>query len=186
MHTLTFLNQRQSEKNLTYPIPDEAQLNQIFEAAVHVPDHGRLQPYRFVVITPEVMPKFQDLLQKGVDELNLGENRRQKAQIICQNSPMFIAVIASLTPNFEKVPIWEQQACASCSVYALQLAACALGFDNAWLTGKWLASEAVRNGLNCTENEQIIALVAIGSCAEKSPVKPKKKSIQSLVSYLTF
>ena len=184
MDALTLLTHRHSEKKLTYPIPDETQLNQMFEAAVHVPDHARLQPYRFIVLSPEIMPDFQRLLQAGAEELNLGESRKQKAETICQNSPMMIAVIAQLDPDFEKVPTWEQLACASCSVYALQLAANALGFDNAWLSGKWLESNAVREGLDCSENEKIIALVALGTCVEKSTPKARKKSIEDLVEYL--
>ncbi len=184
MDALTLLTHRHSEKKLTYPIPDETQLNQMFEAAVHVPDHARLQPYRFIVLSPEIMPDFQRLLQAGAEELNLGESRKQKAETICQNSPMMIAVIAQLDPDFEKVPTWEQLACASCSVYALQLAANALGFDNAWLSGKWLESNAVREGLDCTENEKIIALVAMGTSVEKSTPKARKKSIEDLVEYL--
>ena len=75
MDTLTLLTTRRSNKKLTAPAPNKAQLEQIFQAALRTPDHGKLQPYHFVVIENEGLDKLETLLKDAVMELNLGEDK---------------------------------------------------------------------------------------------------------------
>ena len=67
MDALQLLTERSSQKKLNEPAPNEQQLNQIFQATLRAPDHGKLQPYRFVVIEKEKMATFGDLLKSAVD-----------------------------------------------------------------------------------------------------------------------
>ena len=55
MDALKLLTERYSEKKLSAPAPNKDQLAQIFQAALRSPDHGRLQPYRFIVIEQDKM-----------------------------------------------------------------------------------------------------------------------------------
>ena len=70
MDALKLLTERYSEKKLSAPAPNKDQLAQIFQAALHAPDHGKLRPYRFVVIEEEKMTIFGGLLKSAVHELN--------------------------------------------------------------------------------------------------------------------
>lgn len=73
MDALQLLTTRRSEKKLTAPAPDKAQLDVIFQAALNVPDHGRLSPYRFIVMEGEGLNKLEILLKETVQEFELGE-----------------------------------------------------------------------------------------------------------------
>lgn len=183
MDTLTLLTHRHSQKKLTLPIPNEQQLEQLFQAATHAPDHGRLQPYRFVVISPQKMPQLSQILVKACQEMYLNDRLQQKAERFHTEVPMAIVSIAQLREDIAKVPSWEQLVCASCATYALQLAANAQGFDNIWLTAPWVESQALRQALHCQQNEKIIGFIAIGTAETlKEPKEPKKKQ-EAMVSY---
>ena len=58
MDTLTLLTTRRSNKKLIAPAPNKEQLEKIFQAALRAPDHGKLQPYHFVVIEHEGLNKL--------------------------------------------------------------------------------------------------------------------------------
>ncbi|MCW9709768.1 NAD(P)H nitroreductase [Avibacterium sp. 21-586] len=184
MDALTLLTSRRSNKKLFAPAPNEAQLEQIFQAALHVPDHGRLQPYRFVVIEKEGLSKLGNLLKSAAQELTLGEERLKKAENLPNRAPMIIAVIAKIQKDIAKVPVWEQMLSAGCATYAMQLAANAQGFDNIWVTGPWVNGSALRNALQCKEDDKVIALLMVGTGEEKMNREAKTLDISDLVSYL--
>ncbi|OOF80601.1 NAD(P)H nitroreductase [Rodentibacter caecimuris] len=184
MDTLTLLTTRRSNKKLTSPAPSKAQLEQIFQAALHTPDHGKLQPYHFVVIENEGLDKLEHLLKEAAVELNLGEERLKKAEKLAHRAPMVIAVIAKINPDVEKVPTWEQLLTAGCAAYGIQLAANAQGFDNVWITGKWINGSALRHALGCREQDKIVALLMLGTAAEKLERESRGGNIEEFVSYL--
>lgn len=184
MDALTLLTSRCSEKNLTSPAPNKAQLEQIFQAALRAPDHGKLQPYRFIVIENDGLNKFETLLKSAVSELNLGEKRLQKAEKISRQAPMVIAVVAKIDKTIEKVPAWEQMLCAGSATYAMQLAANALGFDNVWVTAPWVDGTALRQAFHCDANDKVIAFLLIGTAAEKRQRETKFVEMSKFVSYL--
>lgn len=184
MDSLTLLTTRRSEKKLIEPAPNKSQLEKMFQAALHAPDHGKLRPYRFVVIEKHKLPNLVDLLKQAVVELDLGEERIKKAESFANKAPMIIAVIAKTDHSVKKVPGWEQMLTAGCATYALQLAANAQGFANVWVTGPWVEAEALKKGLNCTSNDKIIALVLLGTEQDKLEREHKAINIEDFVDYL--
>ena len=184
MDALTLLTSRSSEKNLTLPAPNQEQLEKIFQAALHAPDHGKLKPYRFIVIENEGLSKLSDLLKRAVIELDLGEKRLQKAEKFSQKAPMVIAVVAKIDKTIEKVPAWEQMLCAGSATYAMQLAANAQGFDNVWVTAPWVNGTELRQALHCEANDKVIAFLLIGTAVEKRLREPKSADLTKFVSYL--
>lgn len=163
MNALELLTTRRSDKHLTTPAPTDAQIETMLQAATQVPDHGLLTPYRFVVINNlPAMQRFMDTLHQAVGELALGEEGEKKANRIGHMAPVVIGVIASIRQETDK-PEWEQLLTAGCSAYAIQLAAKAQGFDNVWISGKWVDSAALRQAFACQAHERIIALLMIGS-----------------------
>ncbi|TDQ59000.1 nitroreductase [Mesocricetibacter intestinalis] len=187
MDTLTLLNSRRSVKNLTAPGPNPEQLAHILQAALHVPDHGKLHPYRFIVIQNESMDKFETLLKQAAVEFNMDENSSKKIERIARQTPLVIAVVAKIDPNIGKVPPAEQLLSAGCAAYSIQLAANALGFDNVWISGKWVKGSALRKACACSEQDEIIALLRIGSDKDKDEKierERKNADLNRLVSYL--
>lgn len=184
MDTLTLLTTRRSNKKLTSPAPSKSQLEQIFQAALRTPDHGKLQPYHFIVIENEGLDKLENLLKEAACELNLGEEGLKKAERLAHRAPMVIAVVAKINSDVEKVPTWEQLVTAGCAAYGIQLAANAQGFDNVWITGKWINSRALRHALGCREQDEIVALLMLGTAAEKPERESRTGNIEEFVSYL--
>ncbi|URL05647.1 NAD(P)H nitroreductase [Avibacterium sp. 21-595] len=184
MDALTLLTSRRSNKKLFAPAPSKAQLEQIFQAALHVPDHGKLQPYRFVVIEKEGLTQLGDLLKNAVQEFNLGEERLKKAENLPNRAPMIIAVIAKIQKDIAKVPVWEQMLTAGCATYAMQLAANAQGFDNVWVTGPWVDGSDLRQAFHCENSDKIVAFIMLGTAEEKINRESKQINLEQFVSYL--
>ena len=184
MDALTLLTQRKSNKKLTAPAPSQVQLEQMFQAALHAPDHGKLEPYHFVVIQGTGLSKLESLLKAAVAEFELGEERLKKAENLAHRAPMVIGVVAKVDPTIAKVPGWEQMLSAGCATYGIQLAAQAQGFDNVWISGKWINGTALREAFGCREQDRVIALVMIGTGIEKAERECRVIDTKDFVSYL--
>ena len=184
MDALTLLTTRKSNKKLTAPAPNAEQLEQIFQAAMRAPDHGKLKPYHFVVMENEGLNKLEKLLKAAVIEFDLGEERLKKAENLAHRAPMVIGVVAKVDPTIAKVPGWEQMLSAGCATYGIQLAAQAQGFDNVWISGKWINGTALREAFGCREQDRVIALVMIGTSIEKAERECRVIDIKDFVTYL--
>ena len=62
MDAMELLLSRESALKLEPPGPDRAALDAIFQSAVRAPDHGRMRPWRFVVIPEDKRAAFGDLM----------------------------------------------------------------------------------------------------------------------------
>lgn len=184
MNTLKFLQHRRSCKKFGDVAPSQEQLEQMFKAALRAPDHGRLKPYRFVVI--ENKQAFYQALLAAAKEFDQGERGIEKAEKLANQSPIVVATIAKLDPDNKKVPTWEQMVTAGCATYALQLAANVQGFETVWITKHWAEGSEMRKTLCCTENEKIIGFVMIGSPQDKTEITTANETeeIEGFVSYL--
>ncbi|PVX31761.1 nitroreductase [Pasteurella langaaensis DSM 22999] len=183
METIELLQTRRSNKKLVAPAPNKEQLAQIFQAALRAPDHGKLQPYRFVVVEQEGFTRLASLLTAAATELNLEEKHFAKVNKIC-SAPMIIAVVAKIDKTIAKVPAWEQMLSAGCAAYSVQLAAQDLGFDNVWITGKWVDGAELRQAFGCAENDKVVALILLGTAAERADKEPRAGKLEDFVSYL--
>lgn len=184
MNALQLLTSRRSEKKLVEPAPSAEELEQMFQAALHVPDHGHLQPYRFIVIENEGLEQLEKLLKDVVFEFDLGEERIKKAENLAKRAPMVIGVVAKIRRDIEKVPAWEQMLTAGCATYAIQLAANALGYANVWISGKWVDGAELRNAFHCEATDKVIGLLMIGTAEEKIIRERKQLDSSSFLSYL--
>ena len=184
MNAIELLTTRHSEKQLTHPAPNKEQLKTIFNAAFHTPDHGHLRPYRFVVIEEDKMSDLEEILLETVESENLDECMLKKAESLAKRAPMAIAVIAKLQDYIAKVPTWEQMLTAGCATYAMQLSAKALGFDNVWVTNRWVTGLPMREAFDCTKDEKIIALLLIGTAQSPTQHKEREIELNDFVSYL--
>ncbi|MCK8894671.1 NAD(P)H nitroreductase [Haemophilus influenzae] len=184
MDALTLLTTRKSNKKLTAPAPNAEQLERIFEAAMRAPDHGKLHPYHFIVMENESLNKLETLLKAAVVEFDLGEEKLMKAENLAHRAPMVIGVVAKINPTIVKVPDWEQMLSAGCATYGIQLAAQAQGFDNVWISGKWVNGSALREAFGCREQDRVIALVMIGTSIEKAERECRVINTKDFVTYL--
>lgn len=161
-------------RQLRAPGPDDAQLHRMLEVAVHVPDHGRLTPWRFLRIVGEARATLGQALAARIIERepNAPEARITKERERFNHAPCVIAVIATLTPA-HKIPESEQIQSGSCACFALLQAADALGFGAQWLTG-WAAYDPkVLELLGVGANERVLGFIHIGTIFQPQDDRPR-------------
>jgi nitroreductase len=163
------------------PGPDEHQLHTLLTAAVRVPDHGKLTPWRFVAIRGEARRRLGDALAERQLQRDpaapsaVVEKDRQRFD----HAPLILAVVGVIEPG-HKVPEQEQLLSAGSSCFSLLLAAQAMGFGAQWLTG-WAAYDpviAARLGL--AGHERIVGFLHIGTPREPAPERPRPDPLSLL------
>lgn len=159
---IDLITSRRSAPALTTPAPTDAQLETILRAAVSVPDHGRLRPFRFVVIAGEARRRFGTALRAAAVAADADAVTIAKAARKPMFGPLQVAIIASPRPH-ATVPVWEQEVSAGLTGYALQLAAAALGIGATWKSGRHLDGEPVRRLLGMTADERLLGWVNLGT-----------------------
>ncbi|MHB1710707.1 MAG: nitroreductase family protein [Acidimicrobiales bacterium] len=145
--------------------PDERELAAILTVASTVPDHGGLRPWRFAVVSRSGRGRFGDALVEGLHDEQGNEvpgsvikKMRDKAFA----APCCIMVVASPVIG-SNVPEWEQVTSASCTGYAMVLAATSLGLGAIWKSASVLHTDPVRTLFGAAEHEQLLGWVNVGS-----------------------
>src|SRR6202008_1310446 len=138
---LSLLETRRSGKprDLIAPGPSDEELQHILRIAVRSPDHGKLAPWRFVIVGRDQRDQLAGLLARALPESDpeASEAHYAKALEFAHQAPVMIALISAPIEN-HKIPVWEQQ--LSCGAVGMNLlhAATALGYAGGWITG-WQA-----------------------------------------------
>ncbi|HTA65783.1 MAG TPA: nitroreductase [Xanthomonadaceae bacterium] len=172
MNTFDMLLARRStpSRQLGAPGPDDDQLRRMLEIAVHVPDHGRLSPWRFLRIRGDARDALGRALVARLMEREPGasDDKIAKERGRFNHAPCVIAVIARLTPG-HKVPESEQIQSGSCVCFSLLQAAHAFDFGAQWLTG-WAAYDPkILELLGVGTNELVLGFIHIGSMTMPQP-----------------
>ena len=146
------------------PGPDDAALRTMLTAAMRVPDHGKLAPWRFVVLGREarlsLAPRIEALRKAA--EPDLPDERLAKEREAFTSAPCCVVVISTAAEH-PKIPLWEQHLSAGASAMNLLHAAHALGFAGQWLTG-WAAYDGGAKALlGVKPEETVVGLVHIGA-----------------------
>ena len=172
---LNFLLTRRSRpaKTLQGPAPTLEELAPLLQAAARTPDHGKLEPWRFIVIERSAMPRLAELAQsrgeaKGLDGEQISKGRAQFDQ-----GELAVAVIESPKPS-DKIPAIEQTYSAGAVCLALLNAALAAGWGANWLTG-WPSHDRdfMSKGLNLAAHERIAGLIHIATETSAPPERPR-------------
>ncbi|MFC3651896.1 nitroreductase [Dyella humi] len=169
---LSLLQQRHSapSRQLGEPAPDATSLRSLLEAAIRVPDHGKLVPFRLIALRGESKLKFGTLLAERAirRDPDLPESKREKERHRYTFAPLVIAVVARIDHD-AGIPEIEQKLCAGNVAYNILLGAYALGFGAQWLTG-WAAYDAEVAGLlGLAANECVVSFVHIGTPQAEIP-----------------
>lgn len=172
---LDFLLSRRSHpaKTLRGPAPDRAALVPILAAGLRVPDHGKLEPWRLVVLERAALDRLAAFARVRAGVLGLAEDQAGKGISQFAESPLAVAVISAPVAS-EKAPEMEQLLSAGAVAFQLLNAALAAGWGAAWLTG-WPAYDRVflGEGLGLAEDERAVGFVHIGTPSGKPPERPR-------------
>lgn len=163
---LDLLTRRTSCGKLTAPSPQGEALNAILHAGLRAPDHGRLQPWRFITIENDGLNRLGELFfeaaKRRLPEQN--EAALEKFRQQPQRAPLIIVVVASPKKHMS-IPAIEQEYSAAAATYAMLLAANAQGFSGIWRTGDNAYDPYIKQGLGIQDHEQIIAYLYLGTAA---------------------
>lgn len=173
--TLTLLNARRSVKGkaMVEPGPDSDQLKQILSAAMRVPDHGKLSPWRFIVLEDDDRIKLGALISKGLKgEGDVSPKVCEKMAGYATQGPTLIIAISSPVEH-RAIPPFEQQLSMGAACQTLLIAAHALGFVGQWLTGWAATSKTVRAGLDIKSHEKIAGFIFLGSQGNEPSERPR-------------
>lgn len=182
MDALDLVVNRRSASRLSEPAPAGEALENIIRAGMRAPDHGTLQPWRFIVIENDGRERFSQLLEKAARDANMEPKKIEKAKQSPFRAPMIITVVAHCEEH-HKVPRWEQVVSAGCAVMAMQMAAVAQGFNGIWRSGAWTEHQAVREAFNCREQDAIVGFLYLGTPQLKSATTLVPPDTTPFVSY---
>jgi nitroreductase len=170
---LAALNQRISSPamQLGEPGPNAEQLDQLLSAAIRVPDHGKMTPWRMILVRGneraplgERLAKIHEKADPDVAPSKLDKDRHRFAA-----APLTVVVVAVVDEEHKKVPAIEQLMSAGCVAFSLLIGAQALGMSGQWLTGWAAYDKKVAKLFELKSNERIIGFMHIGTPHEPLP-----------------
>lgn len=169
-----FLTRRsRPAKLLRPPVPTEAELMPILTAAARVPDHGKLEPWRFVVLEKPALTRLAPLARARGEALGIEPERLEKGVAQFADADLITAVVMVPRPT-DKVPELEQVLSAGAVCLTLVNACLASGWDASWLTGWHVHDpEFAAGALGLAPGERIAGLVHIGTATSAPPDRPR-------------
>lgn len=170
---LDFLSTRRSTppRMLAAPGPDAPGIARLLELAARVPDHGKLEPWRFIVLGPQTRRALAQPLAEHARAVTGDDTKAAKA-VDALNSPVIVAVVSAPVAS-DKVPEWEQRLSAGALCLGLVNAALASGWGAAWLSGPMTAGDFAQRHLGLAAGESLVGLVHIGTAQATPPDRPR-------------
>ena len=172
---LEFLHNRRSRpaKTLTTPAPTRDELLPILQAALRCPDHGKLEPWRLIVLERGALQRLAGLVAPCGARLDRDAADITKATAAFAMSPLAVAVIEVQKP-LPKVPPIEQSYSAGAVCLGLLNAALASGWGANWLSG-WVSHdrEFLQTGLKLEPHERLAGFIHIGTESSAPPERPR-------------
>ncbi len=178
---LEFLLTRRSRpaKTLDEPGPERDELMRLLTAGARIPDHKKLEPWRFVVIGGTARERLAEAAAARLTEL--GEANLDKHAGQFRQGAVIVAVISRPVPHPD-VPEWEQQYSAACVCLNLLTAALAAGWGAQWLTGPLVRDPVFLGALGCTGAETVAGFVHIGT-ERMAPSERDRPDVEAITTW---
>ncbi len=166
------------------PGPDRETIHSILTVASRVPDHGKLAPWRFIVITGDARHRLSEQLGAIAlrNDPDMAEEKRQQEHTRLSRAPVVIAVVSRAAPH-PKIPEWEQILSAGAACTCLYMAANAHGFACNWLTDWMSYDREAMQLLEIAEDEQLAGFVHIGT-SETVPADRPRPDIDAITTWI--
>ena len=171
---LSLLATRRSGKprDLVAPGPDADQLAQILAIAARTPDHGKLAPWRFVVVGQDQRTALAALI---IDAYRVERPTASRTEIealdqFAHQAPALVVVLSS--PKQSHIPVFEQELSTGAACMNLLHAVHALGFAGGWLTGWPSYSDTVRDAFG-EGHERIAGFLFVGTPSRPLDERPR-------------
>jgi nitroreductase len=177
---LAFMARRRSASALTLraPGPTEDELQTLLRLAVRVPDHGKLSPWRFIVIEGEAKARI------GAQLTDLAQARPDATKALAalgkyNAPPLAVCVVSHVKPG--DIPEWEQLMSAGAVCASLLNAAAALGYGANWITDWYAFDDLALAAIGVGPDERVAGFLYIGTAAE-APLERVRPDVNALVT----
>ena len=183
---LEFLRTRRSRpaKTLQPPVPDRDTLMDLLTIAGRTPDHGKLEPWRFIVIEKPAMSRLADLAEARAQALGLDAEKTSKGRGQFDQGHLAVVVVEVQKPS-EKIPAIEQTYAVGGVCLALLNAALAAGWGANWLSG-WPSHDRgfVTEAFDLAAHERVAGIIHIGTETSAPPERPRP-NVDEITSWLS-
>ncbi len=170
MDLIEGIHSRTSALKLTEPAPTRTDIEKIIAAGMRAPDHGRLRPWRFIVLEGDARKRLgsamADLLRQRLPGALESQLAAEAAKPL--RAPTIIAVAAKITKG--KIPEIEQVTAVAAALQNMFLAAHALGYGAMWKTGTAAYAASVKELLGLAAEDHIVGYLYLGTNAAPGPV----------------
>jgi len=165
---------RVSVPRVVEPGVSDEELDLVLRAGLRASDHGRLKPYRFILLEGEARERLGDAMSDYLhgDLVDVSEEVIEAAKNKALRAPTLLSVILCPKDN-EKIPESEQLITAGCAAQLIVTAAHMIGLGAIWRTGNATYSGEVSRMLGLDENEQVVAMIFLGRPAANLPSPPE-------------
>lgn len=154
-------------QGLAAPGPSNAELDAILEIGLRSPDHGKLFPWRLVVIGPETRARWVAGLE------DLAGSDKDRAALRKLAAPPVTVLVLSAPVDSPKIPRWEQQLSAGVVCMNLEHAANAQGYAASWITDWYAYDPRALALMGVAEGEAVAGFIHMGTAAEPLLERPR-------------
>jgi nitroreductase len=179
MDSIEALISRSTAKTFGDTAPTKDHLATVLQAAVRAPDHGRLRPWRFMLIEGDQRQKFGEMLAasalRRVPGLSDGDLQRERGK--ARRAPLIIVVACRIVPG-TKVPAIEQILAAGAAAQNILLALHTLGYVAAWKTGEAAYDTEVKKSLGLAADDHVVGFIYTGGGSGATFATGKAASVQ--------
>ena len=177
---LDFLAVRRSASasTLRAPAPSPEQLHDLLRIAARVPDHGKLAPWRFILLEGEAKARFAQALET-IAEAAPDREKRKGALFKLKIPPLAVVVVSRHIPG--KIPEWEQRMSSAAVCTNLVIAAQAMGFGANWITDWYAYDDQASALLGLSEGEKVTGFIYLGT-VDEAPQERVRPDVEGLVS----
>jgi nitroreductase len=174
--TVELLLRRRSAKarRLLEPGPSDEELRSILSAGMRVPDHGKLTPWRFLVVRGAAQTRLGQAIYEAYakESDDAGGKKHESWRDYASQAPLLIITV-SRPSDARPIPEWEQRLSAGAACQNMVVAAHAMGYLANWLTGWPAYSPGVKAALDLEADDRIAGFLFIGSYKEELKERPR-------------
>jgi nitroreductase len=167
-------------QSLTEPGPSPSEIERILRLGARTPDHGKLFPWRFVVMGPQSRADLAAaLMPLAAHQLDPGKAARVLSKL---TAPPLTILVLSVPIAGHKVPEWEQRLSAGAVCMNLEHAANALGYAASWITDWYSYDPAALALYDVRAGERVAGFIHIGTLAEP-PLERHRPDVAALTTW---
>lgn len=172
-------------KHLGLPAPDDAELRALFAAAAAAPDHGRLRPWRFLVLGPQARERLGQAFADALRERDPAalDSQLVEAREKAFRGPVLILAIADLRAEEADVPAVERWVSLGAAIQNLLLAAAARGYASGLSSGRAMGSQALREAFGLAEGEHALCFISLGTALRDKPGR-ERPAVDDFVAWI--